>query len=130
MGTRALLLARLGATAYFVWGLLHLKAAQAVFQLGGTLPPGMIQARVYQDAALLLACALAVMAVAATLNWRNRLTGHWINLGVVSAADVGFIAFVLAPGYIALLPGIAGPVLWLLGWALTNAARPWAVAKV
>jgi hypothetical protein len=33
---------------------------------------------------------------------------------VVSAADIGFIIFVLAPGNIAFFPGVLGPVFWIL----------------
>jgi len=40
------------------------------------------------------------------------------NLGVLALADTGLIFFILAPGYMPLWPGVAGPVLWILGWDL------------
>jgi hypothetical protein len=45
-----------------------------------------------------------------------------INLGVLALADTGLIIFVLIPGYIPLWPGLAGPVLWVLGGILTTLA--------
>jgi hypothetical protein len=34
------------------------------------------------------------------LNWRNSTWGYWINAGVISVADLGFVSFVLIPGHI------------------------------
>lgn len=117
--------ARLGAVSYLIWGLLHLNAAFAVYQLAEPLPASMVRGRVLQDAWCLLGFALAAIAIAATLNWRNTLSGYWINLAVVSLADLGFIFFILWPGHIPLVPGLSGPVFWALGWGLTTAAKPW-----
>jgi hypothetical protein len=39
--------------------------------------------------------------------------GFWMNLILVSVADIGFIIFVLVPGYISLIMGIWGPVFWI-----------------
>ena len=41
--------------------------------------------------------------------------GYWINLITVSATDIGFIWFILVPGYLSLWPGVLGPVFWVLG---------------
>ena len=41
---------KIGAVLYLVWGLLHINAAIATYQLGATLEPGLVQGRVYQDA--------------------------------------------------------------------------------
>jgi hypothetical protein len=49
-----------------------------------------------------------------TLNWRNTRIGYWLNLGVVSADDVGFFYVIVLPGYIRLGEGLLGPVLWVL----------------
>lgn len=65
---------------------------------------------------------MAGIAVALTLNIRNNGWGYWINLGVLAVADTGLIFFVIIPGYIPLWPGIAGPVLWILGWFFTTLA--------
>ena len=107
--------ARLGAVAYVVWGLLHIQAARLVYALGETLEPGIVQARIYQGAWNLLFFALFGIIVAVFLNWKNSRIGYWLNLVVVSAADLGFIITVLIPGYVPLLPGGLGPFLWVVG---------------
>ena len=108
------LFARLGAVTYVLWGLLHIQAARLVFMLGSSLEPGMLQGRIYQDAFNLLFFALFAIAVAVKLNWNNSRLGYWLNLVVVSAADIGFIVYLIVPGYVPLVPGGLGPLLWLL----------------
>jgi len=106
--------ARLGAVTYVLWGLLHIQAARLVYVLGQSLEPGMIQGRIFQDAWSLLFFALFGIVVAVTLNWKNSRLGYWLNLVVVSAADIGFIIFVMVPGYVPLVPGGLGPLLWVV----------------
>ncbi len=61
--------------------------------------------------------------VAIWLNWRNSSTGYWINLLTVSVTDIGFfVVFVIVPGYLAWIPGIIGPVFWILGAIFTTLA--------
>mgnify|MGYP004366705417 FL=1 len=100
--------------AYVMWGILHIQAARLVFLLGGSLEPGMVQGRIYQDAFSLLFFAIFGIAVAVWLNWRNSRLGYWLNLVVISAADIGFIVYVLLPGYVPLVPGGLGPLLWVV----------------
>jgi hypothetical protein len=45
-------------------------------------------------------------------------------------ADTGLIFFVLIAGYWSWWPGLAGPILWILGWAFTALAYPHAVPTV
>lgn len=106
--------AKLGSITYVLWGLLHLEAARRVYMLGQSIDPGMIQGRIYQDAWSLLFFAIFGIIVAVYLNWRNSYQGYWLNLIVVSAADLGYILFVLIPGYVPLVPGGLGPLLWVL----------------
>ena len=106
--------AKIGAVLYVLWGLLHLQAARLVYMLGDSLEPGMVQGRVYQDAFNLLFFALFGIAVAIAYNWHNSRLGYWLNLVVVSAADIGFILYVLMPGYVPLVPGGLGPLFWIL----------------
>ena len=112
----------IGALFYALWGCLHLQAAYAVYHVGTALEPGMAQGRVFQDAWNLLFFGVTAIAVALTLNIRNSAWGYWINLGVLALADTGLIFFVLIPGYMPLWPGLAGPVLWILGWIFTTLA--------
>ncbi|HEY2529266.1 MAG TPA: hypothetical protein VGJ20_15180 [Xanthobacteraceae bacterium] len=111
-----------GAVCYALWGCLHLQAAYAVYRVGAGLEPGMAQGRVFQDAWNLAFFGVTAIVVALTLNIRNSAWGYWINLGVLALADTGLIFFVLVPGYMPLWPGVAGPVLWVLGWIFTTLA--------
>ena len=111
-----------GAILYALWGFLHLQAAYAVYHVGAALEPGMAQGRVFQDSWNLLFFGVTAIAVALTLNIRNSTWGYWINLGVLALADTGLIFFVPMPGYMPLWPGLAGPVLWVLGWIFTTLA--------
>ncbi len=106
--------ARIGASLYIIWALLHFMAARSVYALGQTLEPSMMQGRIFQAAWNLLFFSLAAIFVAAALNWKNSVWGYWINFAVVGVADVGFILFVLVPGYMPVWPGILGPVFWVL----------------
>jgi hypothetical protein len=108
------LYAKLGAVTYVLWGLLHIQAARFVYVLGQTLEPGIVQGRIYQDAWNLLFFALFGIAVAITLNWKNSHLGYWLNLVVISAGDIGFIVTILMPGYVPLVPGGIGPLLWIV----------------
>ena len=91
-----------------------------VYMLGDSLDAGMLQGRIYQDAFNLLFFALFGIAVAVIYNWKNSRMGYWLNLVVVSAADIGFIVYVLLPGYAPMVPGAAGPVLWILAVILST----------
>ena len=114
------LFAKLGAVTYVLWGLLHIQAARLVYMLGQTLEPGMVQGRIYQGAWNLLFFALFGIVVAILLNWKNSRLGYWLNLVVVSAADIGFVVAILMPGYVPLVPGGIGPLLWLLALAFST----------
>jgi hypothetical protein len=111
-----------GAICYVLWGCLHLDSGYSVYLLGTSVPSSMVQGRVLQDAWNLFFFGVAAIAVALTLNIRNNPWGYWINLGITALADTGLIFFVLVPGYLGLWPGLAGPILWVLGFAFTTAA--------
>jgi hypothetical protein len=108
-------IAKLGAGSYVIWGLLHIVAAIDEFMVGSGLEPGLIKGKINQGAWDLLFFALFAIVIAVRYNWKNDTLGYWLNLIVVSAADIGFIIFVLLPGYVDMFPGILGPVFWILG---------------
>ena len=103
-----------GAVLYILWGLLHLFAAFQVFKLGSRLGPGVVQGRIYQNALNLACFAIIVIVIAVVYNWENSPLGYWLNLVLASITDIGFIIYILMPGYLPLRPGILGPVLWIL----------------
>lgn len=117
-----MILARTGSILYVLWAALHIVAAFKIYMLGQSIEPGMVQGRIYQDAWNILFFAFFGMAVAIKYNWHNSKLGYWLNLVVVSAGDIGFIIFVLLPGYLPLVPGALGPLLWLLALAFSTAA--------
>jgi hypothetical protein len=105
---------KIGAVLYALWGALHLLAAFEGYRLATSVDAGAVQGRLMQNAWNIGFFALVALVVAVTMNWQNSPTGYWINLIAVSAADIGFILFVLLPGHIAVWPGILGPVVWIL----------------
>ena len=107
--------AKIGAASYVIWGLLHLQAAVEGFSLGVSTAPGLVQGKLNQGAWDLLFFAVTSILIAVVYNWKNDRIGYWINLVLVSAADLGFILFVLIPGYVSFFPGILGPVFWIAG---------------
>lgn len=113
----------IGAALYTVWGVLHLLAASSVYRLATSFDPGMVQGRLYQSAWNLLFFAVFAIVVAVFFNRSNTRTGYWLNLVVVSVTDIGFIAFVLIPGYLPVWPGVLGPLFWIAGAVVTTLAR-------
>jgi hypothetical protein len=105
---------QIGAALYVAWGLLHLRASYQVYQLASGMPAGLVRGRLSQSAWNLAYFAVFVSVVAAVFVWQNSPIGYWLNLAAASVADIGFIVFILAPGYVPLWPGGLGPALWLL----------------
>ena len=116
------MMAKIAAVFYVLWGILHLKAAQAVVLLAISLESGMVQGRLAQDASFMLMISILVMWVAVTRNWYNDWTGYWVNLAVVSLVDVFFILLIVMPGYLPLKIAAGGPVLWLLAATFSTLA--------
>ena len=106
--------AKIGSVFYFLWGVLHIAAAFEQFTLGKSLEFGLVQGKINQGAWDLLVFSLLAIVIAVNRNWKNDVLGYWANLIVVSSADIGFIIFVLAPRHVALVPGILGPMFWIL----------------
>ena len=105
--------AKIASGLYVVWGLLHIQAAYDAFLLGTSINQGIIQGKIFQDAWNLLFFAIFSIIVAIAFNWKNSRLGYWLNLVVVSVADIGFIIFVLIPGNVAFLTGLLGPIFWV-----------------
>src|SRR5580698_4787483 len=117
------LTAKLGATLYVCWGLLHFTAAYGVYKLAQNSPPTVAQGRLMQTAFYLAVFALTAIVLALTLNWRNDRFGFWVNGVMVGIADIPFILFVLIPGYAQWWPGLLGPALWIAALVFTAVAR-------
>lgn len=105
----------IGSLFYLVWAALHIQAGLAVVGLGDKIATGMAQGRIYQDAWTLLFAAAVVAVVSGLTIWRVSTAGYWVTLAVATVTDVGFIVFVLVPGYLPLWPGLQGPICWIVG---------------
>ncbi len=116
--------ARIGAILYILWGLLHIKAASSIYALALTTELA-VQGRLFQSAWNLLYLAVMVIVVAIVFNWRQQRIGYWLTLFTVSISDVGFVLFILLPGYLPWWPGGIGPLLWIIAAAVSTVAlRP------
>ncbi|GAA3434022.1 hypothetical protein [Kutzneria kofuensis] len=118
----ARILSIIGALFYILWAALHFQAAAGVVKLGDTVPPSMIQGRLFQDAWTLYSAAAVIAVVSVITIFRRWRLGYWLNLGVAGITDVGFIVLILVPGYAPLWPGVQGPVAWIIGLAFSTAA--------
>ena len=112
--------AKIGATLYVLWGLLHYTAAYGVYHVGLTVASGIVQGRLFQEAFYLAGFATSGIVVAIAMNWHNTRAGFWLNALILAVGDIPFILFVLIPGYASFWPGILGPALWIAGIIFTG----------
>jgi hypothetical protein len=115
-----MLYARIGAVFFGLWGLLHVIGGSAILMT--TLGSGPAAGFAFYeqssgDFTSLAGAILAmnsftiawvgalVIAIAATMNWRNDCTGFLLNVALAGLMDVALVAFLLAPGFVS--PGDA-----------------------
>ena len=110
---------RIGAIFYFIWGVLHLPIGYSVYRGGLELESEIVQGRVLQMGFYLVAAGLAAIAIARG-NWLNSRTAYWANLWLTTIVDIGFILFLLIPGYVSLTRGLPAPITWVLGVMFTT----------
>ncbi len=129
---------RVAAVFYGAWGALHVAFGlmMLIAGLSGTggdaarivataapeavgEPAAAVGGIILQHAWNLLMFGVIVGALA-VWNWRREALV--INTVIASAADIGFIAFVLIPGHITLADGLLGPILWIGGVIATGFA--------
>ena len=113
---------KLGSITYVLWGVLHIVVASKVYELGQTLDTDIVQARIFQDAWSLLFFAIFAIMIGVFFNWKNDRFGYWLNLIVVSVADIGYLLFILVPGYVPIIPGVIGPALWVMAVVFSTIA--------
>ena len=107
-----MIFARIGAILYAIWGAFHVYVAWQIYTLGAT-EQGITQGPLYQMAAYMLTISLFAIVVALTRNWRNDKLGYWLNLAVVSWADLTWVLVVVLPGYVPLARGLIPPAIWV-----------------
>ena len=126
---------RIGAVLFALWGLIHVAGGifmSSALREGGAagylaltataLDPKVmaatpdlagVNATLAFHAWNLTWIGALVFVVAIALNWRNRVTGFWLNVALVSGADIGLLTFLILPGVMRLQDGLPGLVLWL-----------------
>lgn len=104
---------KIGGALYVVWGLLHIYAAYNVYSLAAGFEDAGLAARMAQAGWNLGIIALISIAIGAKLNWHNDRVGYWLNLAMVSLADIGFIVLLLLPGHFPMGKGLIGPAFWV-----------------
>ncbi len=105
---------RVGATFYVIWGLLHVYAANGLYQMGAAMEPSILEARIVQGAWHLLFFGALAIVVGIRWNWRNSAIGYWINIVTLSVVDLGFIFIVFLPHLLFYSPAVLGPWFWVL----------------
>ena len=105
---------RIGAFFYAIWGVLHLPIGYSVYRGGLELEPGIVQGRVLQIGFYLGVAGLVALMFSKG-NWVNNPTAYWANLWLTTMVDIGFLSFLLFPGYVPLTRGLPAPITWILG---------------
>ncbi len=105
---------RIGATFFVIWGLLHVYAANGLYQMGAAMEPSILEARIVQGAWHLLFFGALAIVVGIRWNWRNSAIGYWINIVTLSVVDLGFIFIVFLPHLLFYSPAVLGPLFWVL----------------
>lgn len=100
---------------YVLWGLLHmgLGVSMVVSDLSDGAPTNELAAE-----SLLYFIAVTVLGaqaiyVAIMLNRHTSPAGFWLNTVVLGIVDVAFVGYLVLPGHVDLVGGLAGPVIWL-----------------
>ena len=124
-------LAKAGALAFGLWGLLHLAGGVAILLALRSGPQAGYSFYRFSDGiasplagavlgylAFLLVCAgLAACGIAVALNRKNSPDGLAANTAVTGLTEFGMVLFLLLPGYVSLLEALPG--LLLLAVAVT-----------
>jgi hypothetical protein len=107
-------LPEIAAGLYTLWGLLHvgLGAGMSWAMLAPGTPSGELEA----ESAMFFLSAMVfggqAIVVALTLNRFNDRLGYWLNLTVLGVIDAAFLVLMVLPGYVGVIGGLSGPVLW------------------
>ncbi|MEO0729302.1 MAG: hypothetical protein AAFY64_02850 [Pseudomonadota bacterium] len=122
--SHALLLARIGAAAYVLWGLWHVRVVARLFDGAAAMESVALQARMYQGAFHILFFALFAIVVAWWTAQNNRVA-YWAQLITIGWTEIGLFLFFMWPGLFPAFPSLAwvGPVLWVVAVVTTSLAR-------
>ncbi|MCV3270066.1 hypothetical protein [Roseobacter sinensis] len=117
------LLAKIGAVAYVLWGLWHIRVVIRMFQAAAAMEDPALQARIFQGAFHILFFAVFAIVVAWWIARNNRIS-YWAQLLTIGWTEVGLFLFFMLPGLFPWWPsGWIGPTLWIVAVATTTVAR-------
>jgi hypothetical protein len=130
--------AKIGAVFYLLWGLLHvlggfLMLGASSVNMGSYLQVLMGEqsslSNITMNNAIATSATLQVFAyhafnltwlgvlvsvIAVVSNWKNQVSGFWVNLTLVGLIDLGLIVYMIVPGVIPSSdPWWLGPVLYV-----------------
>ena len=130
-------LARTGAMAFLLWGLLHItgsafilvelatggpSAGYAVYSVTDLPTQAIAGAALGYMSFLIAASGLAACGIALRLNWRNSEVGLALNTGLVLVIEVGLAVFLVLPGHVSLAEALPGLILFGAGATLGGIA--------
>lgn len=119
----ALLLARIGAAAYVLWGIWHLRVVNAMFQSASTMESAVLQARIQQGAFHILFFVTFAIVVAYWTAKNDRIA-YWVQLFTIGWTEVGLFLFFILPGLFPWFPSAwIGPTVWIIAVVTTSVAR-------
>lgn len=109
---------------YVIWGLLHmgLGASMVISDIADGAPTDELAAESLLYFIAVVVIGAQAIYVALVLNRVNSPAGFWLNTVVLGVIDVAFVVFLVVPGHVDLLGGIAGPVIWVAATACAAAA--------
>ena len=123
-------LARLGATAFALWGILHIvgatmilmalmrsgaSGAYAYYGLEGEDLPDIAGSVLGYFSYMIVLAGAAALGVAVRLNSRNSEIGLAINTALTLLVEIGLIVFLLVPGHVGIVESAPGLLLAALG---------------
>lgn len=125
---------RTATVLFFLWGIIHVVGGAAMLAALGESPEAYLRTVASADptsAALapplgspanavlgfhawnILWIGLCVSIIAATLNRQASRVGYWINVALVSGADLGLLIFFVLPGVMTWTTAAPGLSLWI-----------------
>ncbi|MEM9356804.1 MAG: hypothetical protein AAGB04_11365 [Pseudomonadota bacterium] len=118
------MLAKIGAVAYVLWGLWHIRVVVGMFDSAAAMENPALQARISQGAFHILFFVIFAIVVASWTAQNNRIA-YWAQLVTIGWTEVGLFVFFIWPGLFPVFPSLAwtGPTLWIVAVVTTTLAR-------
>jgi len=137
---------RIGAVAYILWGLVHIAGGLAMLSVSSEGPTPFLQMLTENSSIVvpepensfvtlatkevfafhsfnIVWMGLLATVIAVRMNWKNSVTGYWMNMAIVGFADLGLIIFMVVPGVIHITDAWIGPLLFIVAIIFSTIAR-------